>query len=101
MIIKELAKEFESQFECLRENTEKYATFLEPINKELDNGKLIKYKLKFTDSFRYMSTSLLTLAVNLSEIHSKKCRDKKWKSECQFKGLKNNKDSYNCEEKNT
>ena len=48
-----------------------------------------------------MSTSLSTLAVNLSEIHSKKCRDKRCKSECKFKGLKNNKDSYNCEEKNT
>ena len=26
-IIKELAKEFEGEFECLRENTEKYVTF--------------------------------------------------------------------------
>ena len=30
-IIKELAKEFEGQFECLGENTEKYITFSVPI----------------------------------------------------------------------
>ena len=57
-IIKELAKEFEGQFECLGENTEKYITFSVPIKKELDNGKTIIYKLKFIDSFRFMSTSL-------------------------------------------
>ena len=45
-IIKELAKEFESQFECLGENTEKYIT------------------------------SLSKLVHNLSEIYCKKCRDK-------------------------
>ena len=32
-IIKELAKEFDEQFECLRENTEKYITFSVPIKK--------------------------------------------------------------------
>ena len=52
-IIKELAKEFEGQFECLGKNLEKYITFSVPVNKELDNGKLIKYKLKFIDSFRF------------------------------------------------
>ena len=30
-IIKELAEQFEGQFECLRENTEKYMTFSVPI----------------------------------------------------------------------
>ena len=34
-IIKELAEEFEGQFECLGENTEKYITFSVPIKKEL------------------------------------------------------------------
>ena len=29
---------------------------------------------------------------------AKKCRDKNCKSECEFKGLKNNKLSYNCKE---
>ena len=38
-IIKELAGEFEGQFECFGENTEKYITFSVPVKKELDNGK--------------------------------------------------------------
>ena len=50
-IIKELAKEFEGQFECLGENTKKNITLSVSINKELDNGKSIKYKIKFVDSF--------------------------------------------------
>ena len=40
-----------------------------PINKELDNDKLIKYKLKFIYSFRFMSASLAILLDNLSEIY--------------------------------
>ena len=40
-IIKQLAKEFDSQFECLGENTEKYITFSVPNKKELDNSKTI------------------------------------------------------------
>ena len=34
-IIKKLAKEFEGQFECLEENTEKYIAFWLPITKNL------------------------------------------------------------------
>ena len=55
-MIKELAKEFEGQFKCLRENTEK--TLSVPIKNELENGKIITYKIKFIDSFRFMSCSL-------------------------------------------
>ena len=65
--IKELAKEFYSQFERLGETTEKYITFSVPIKKEIDNGKKIKYKLNFTDSFRFMSRKLSSLLDNLSE----------------------------------
>ena len=72
-IIKELAKEFVEQFECLGENTEKYITFSVPINKtfpetDKDNNeknKTISYKLKFIDSFRLMSTSLSSPVNNL------------------------------------
>ena len=53
-IIKELAKEFDGQFECLGENTEKYITFSVPLKEELDNGKTITCKIKFIDSFRFM-----------------------------------------------
>ena len=75
-IIKRLAKEFDGQFECLGENTEKYITFSVPIKKELDNSKTITYKLKFIDSFRFMSTSLSSLVDNLSDgFHCNKCID--------------------------
>ena len=73
-LIKQLAKQFEGQFKCLEENTGKYITFSVPIKKELDNSKTITYKLKFIDSFRFMSTSLPTLVNNFSEIYSKDCK---------------------------
>ena len=38
-IIKKLAKEFEGEFECLGENTEKYITFSVSLKNENDNGK--------------------------------------------------------------
>ena len=65
-IIKQLAEDFKGQFECLGENTEKYITFSVPIKKELDNSKTITYKLKFIDSFRFMSTPILSLVENSS-----------------------------------
>ena len=37
-IIKQLAEEFEGEFECLGENTEKYIYFSVPLKKENDNG---------------------------------------------------------------
>ena len=69
-IIKELVKEFNGNFECLGENTEKYITFSVPIKKEIKNkNKIIEitYKIKFIDSFRFMLTSLSKLVDNLSE----------------------------------
>ena len=101
-IIKQLAKEFDSQFECLGENTEKYITFSVPIKKELDNNKTITYKLKFIDSFRFMLISLSSLVDNLSEIYKKECKVYKEiikiNSVCNFIGLKNNKLNYKCKE---
>ena len=67
-IIKELAKEFDRQFECLGENTDiqKYITFSVSVNKEItktdkdsnDNTEVILYKLKFIESVIFTSTSL-------------------------------------------
>ena len=76
-IIKELVKEFDGNFECLGENTEKYITFLVPIKKNIENRDLeITYKIKFIDSYRFMSSSLSKLVDNLSEgIHNNKCLD--------------------------
>ena len=68
-IIKQLAKEFKGNFDSLGENTEKYITFSAPTKKELENDKANIYKLKFIDSFRFMSTSLSRLVDNLSEIN--------------------------------
>ena len=74
-IIKGLAEEFEGNFECLGENKEKYITFLVPIKIESNDDQTIIYRIKFIDSFRFMSTSLSTLVDNLSNrIHDKhKC----------------------------
>ena len=55
-IIKELVKEFEGNFDCLGENTEKCITFSVPLKKKIENKNLeITYKIKFIDSFRFMS----------------------------------------------
>ena len=94
-IINQLAKELDGQLERLGENAEKYINFSVPIKKELDNNKTITYKLKFIDSFRFMSTSLSSLIDKLSEIYKnewKECEEKrKIKSVCNFVGLENNK----------
>ena len=76
-IIKELVKEFDGNFECLGENTEKYITFSVPIKKKIENKDIeITYKIKFIDSFRFMVTSLSKLVDNLTEdIHGDKCVD--------------------------
>ena len=101
-IINHLAKEFDGQLECLEENTEKYITFSVPIKKGLDNDKTNTYKLKFIDSFRFMSTSQSSLADNLSEIYKKECKGceekRNIKSVCNFIVLKNNKLNYECKE---
>ena len=82
--IKELAEEFEGEFECLSENTEKYITFSVPIKKETTkkdkngNDKITKmsYKIKFINSCRFMSTSLSNLVSNLSGgLHNDRCID--------------------------
>ena len=64
------------------ENTEKYIPFSVPIKKEITkkdkngNDKITKisYKIKFIDSYRFMSTSLSNLVSNLSEgLHNDRC----------------------------
>ena len=74
-IIKELAYEFDGNFECLGENTEKYITFSVPIKKRIENKNIdVTYKIKFIDSFRFIATSLSKLVDNLTDnIHNDKC----------------------------
>ena len=82
-IIKELANEFEGQFNSFGENKEKYKTFSVPIKKEIkkinkDGNKSvanISYKIKLIDSARFMAGSLSNLVDNLAEgIHRIKCK---------------------------
>ena len=79
--MKELAKEYLGEFNCLEENTEKYKTFLVPITKKVKridkNGKQITenifYKLQFIYCARILSI-LLNLVDNLDEgIHKINC----------------------------
>ena len=103
LIIKELAEEFEGEFECLGENTEKYITFSVPIKKEItkkdkdDNDKIkkISYKIKFIDSYRYMSCSLSSLVTNLSEgLNNDRCTD--WISYLDYMVTKDEKLIFTC-----
>ena len=101
-IIKKLVKEFEGNFDCLGENTEKYITFSVPLKKKIENKNLeITYKIKFIDSFRFMSSSLSKRVDNLSEgIHNNKCAD--CKSNLDYIKTKNEKlilECYNCKQR--
>ena len=82
-IIKEIAKTFEEEFNCLGENTKKYKIFSVPIAKEAtridQNGKEImktmSYKLQLIESARFMVSSLSNLVDNLAKgIHKIKCK---------------------------
>ena len=67
-IIKELVKEFDGNFEYLGKNTEKYITFPAPLKKKIENKDIeITYKIKFIDSYTFMSMPLSKLIDNLSE----------------------------------
>ena len=97
-IIKKLVEELKGKIDCLGEHTEKYNTFSVPINKELNNNKVITYKLKFIVNYRFMPTSLSNVVDNLSEINNndcKKCMEReKIISKCKFIGYKNNRLNY-------
>ena len=97
LIINELAKEFGGNINCLGENMEKYITFNVPLRKINENGKLITYKLKFIDSYRFMSTSLSNLTDNLSEINKKECKSRKNISvNCKYINYKDNRLICKC-----
>ena len=101
-IIKELVKEFDGNFDCLGENTEKYITFSVPLKKKIENKNLeVTYTIKFIDSFTFMSSSLSKLVDNLSEgIHNDKGAD--CKSSLDYIKTKNEKlilECYNCKQR--
>ena len=81
-----LVEEFKGELNCVGENMEKYTTFSVPIKKECDNGKIIAYKLRFIDSFRFLLTSLSDLLDNMSgkfnSIECKSCTENNRFKEC-------------------
>ena len=64
--------------------------------------KIITYKLKFNDSYRFMQSKLSDLVENLSGIFNMECirciARKKIKSKCDFIGFRNNRLNYKCKE---
>ena len=82
---------------------EKYLIFSVRIKKECDNGKKIAHKLRFIDSFRFMSTSLPELVDNMSGVfNSIECKSYiekiKINLESCFVGLKSDRLIYRCKE---
>ena len=73
-----------------------------PLRKENNNGKIITYKLKFIDSYRFMSTSLSNLVDNLSRIYDKDCKKcmerEKIRLNCEIIRFKNGRLNYKCKE---
>ena len=69
-IIKYLARKFEGNFKCLGENTENYISFTVPFKKVI-NDKEIKYRIRISDSCRFMQNSLTNPVDNLSELKIK------------------------------
>ena len=66
-IINQLAEEFNGELDCTGENIEKYITFSVSIKKKRDDDKTITHKLRFIDSFRFMSASLSDIVDNILE----------------------------------
>ena len=64
---------------------QKYITFSIPIEKQRDNGKMITYKRRFQDSYRFVSSSLSKLVDNLVDINCEKCDNKR-----EYIGFRNN-----------
>ena len=54
-IIKDLVKEFEGNFDCLGENTEKYITFSLPLKKKIFNKELMK---RFASTYELCNNDL-------------------------------------------
>ena len=69
-IIKYLAREFKGNFECLGENIEKYINFTVPFKKAI-NDKEIKYRIRISDTCRFMQDSLSNPVDKLSELKIK------------------------------
>ena len=69
-----------------------------PLKKENDEN--ITHKLKFIDTYRFMSTLLSNLVDNLSGVYDKECKKcmerKKIRFNCEFIAFKNGRLNYKC-----
>ena len=85
-MINQLAEEFKGELNCIGENMGKYIIFSVLIKKECDDNKIITYKIRFIDSFRFMSTSLSELVDSMSRkfdsIECKSCTENNRCGEC-------------------
>lgn len=72
---------YEGLLNCLGENTEKYITFSIPIKNDYNNKE--RYRLGFTDNFRFMKRSLSIDIDNLAEVHNKSCQYKHHNKICE------------------
>ena len=71
----QLVEELKGELNYIGENMKKYITSSTPVKKKCDNGETIACKLRFIDSFRFMSTSLSELLDNMSgNLNSIKCK---------------------------
>ena len=86
-----MVKEFEKQFTCLGENTEKCISFTVPIEKEVTRSdkdaeeisRNISYLLQFIDSTRFMASSLSNLVNKISErLYRIKCKVGDYDKKC-------------------
>ena len=81
-IINKLAEEFKGDLDCTGENWKSIFFFLHQLRKNVVIVKQLHTKLRFIDSFRFMSTSLSELVDNMSgksfnSIECKKCIERK------------------------
>ena len=98
-IIKKLAEEFEGEFECLGESTEKYITFSVPLKKENDNGKKNHIQISLlitTDLCQLHHQSLLTTYQEFMIKNVKNAWKNKIRLNYEFIRFKNGRLSYKC-----
>ena len=81
MIIKELAKEFREEINCIPEDKQKCKSFIIPIKYKLITSSSgedyeVLLNLSFSDSNKFMMGSLDNHVNNLSELYDCNCSDK-------------------------
>ena len=96
--LEELSEEFKKHFTSLGKKTEKYISFIVPIEKQVtridkNEGEITKnttYILQFIESAIFMASSLPNLVSDLSEgVYKIKCKFGYNDKKCETCGIKN------------